>query len=97
MEELVLKLKARRNFLKQRLYYFTKLVHSSWKQQVTVCCLRFSNMARLRPTLLKKRLWHKCFPVNFAKFLRTPFFMEHFQWLLLNNVPFDITDILPLN
>ena len=20
-------------------------------------------------TLLKKRLWHKCFPVNFAKFL----------------------------
>ena len=28
----------------------------------------------LRPaTLLKKRLWHSCFPVNFAKFLRTPF------------------------
>ena len=22
-------------------------------------------------TLLKKRLWHKCFPVNFEKFLRT--------------------------
>ena len=22
--------------------------------------------------LLKKRLWHRCFPVNFAKFLRTP-------------------------
>ena len=21
---------------------------------------------------LKKRLWHRCFPVNFAKFLRTP-------------------------
>ena len=30
----------------------------------------------LRPaTLLKKRLWHRCFPVNFAKFLRTPFFI----------------------
>ena len=28
----------------------------------------------LRPaTLLKKRLWERCFPVNFAKFLRTPF------------------------
>ena len=28
----------------------------------------------LRPaTLLKKRLWHRCFPVNFVKFLRTPF------------------------
>ena len=24
-------------------------------------------------TLLKKRLCHRCFPVNFAKFLRTPF------------------------
>ena len=23
--------------------------------------------------LLKKRLWHSCFPVNFAKFLRAPF------------------------
>ena len=29
-------------------------------------------------TLLKKRLWHRCFPVNFAKFIRTPFFIEHF-------------------
>ena len=28
----------------------------------------------LRPaTLLKKRLWHKCFPVNFVKFLRRSF------------------------
>ena len=24
--------------------------------------------------LLKNRLWHRCFPVNFAKFLRTPFY-----------------------
>ena len=24
-------------------------------------------------TLLKKRLWHRCFPVNFEVFLRTPF------------------------
>ena len=24
-------------------------------------------------TLLKKRLWHRRFPVNFAKYLRTPF------------------------
>ena len=30
--------------------------------------------SRLRPaTLLKKRLWHRCFLVNFAKFLRIPF------------------------
>ena len=24
-------------------------------------------------TLLRKRLWHRFFPVNFAKFIRTPF------------------------
>ena len=24
-------------------------------------------------TLLEKRLWHRCFPMNFAKFLRTSF------------------------
>ena len=29
------------------------------------------------------RLWHKCFTVNFAKFLRTPFLKEHLRWLLL--------------
>ena len=34
----------------------------------------FNKVAGLRPTtLLKKRLWHRCFPVNFAKFLRKPF------------------------
>ena len=29
------------------------------------------------------RLWHSCFPVNFVKFLRKPFFIEHHWWLLL--------------
>ena len=33
--------------------------------------------------LLKKRLWHRCFPVNFAKFLRATFFTEQLRWLLL--------------
>ena len=37
-------------------------------------------------SLLKKRLWHRYFPVNFAKFLRTPFLTEHLWWLLLNLV-----------
>ena len=36
--------------------------------------LFFNKVAGLmRATLLKNGLWHKCFPVNFAKFLRTPF------------------------
>ena len=31
----------------------------------------------IRPaTSLKKGYWHRCFPVNFAKFLRTPLFTE---------------------
>ena len=39
----------------------------------------------LRPaTLLKKRLWQRYFPVNFAKFLRTPFLQNTSGWLLLN-------------
>ena len=46
-----------------------------------------NKVAGLRPTtLLKKRLWHWCFPVNFTKFLRTPFYLEHLWWLLLQTV-----------
>ena len=38
----------------------------------------FNKVAGLRPaTLLKKRSWHKCFPVDFATFLRISFFIEH--------------------
>ena len=46
--------------------------------------LCFNNVVGLRPaTLLKKRLWHRCFPVNFVKFLRMPSLTEHLRWLLL--------------
>ena len=34
-------------------------------------------------SLLKKRLWNRCFPVNFTKFLRTPCLTKHLRWLLL--------------
>ena len=49
-------------------------------------CARVSFLIKLqaRPTTLLKRLWHRCFPVNFAKFLRIPFFTGHLWWLLLN-------------
>ena len=36
-------------------------------------------------TWLKKRLWHGCFPVNFAKFLRTPFSQNTYGRLLLQS------------
>ena len=46
--------------------------------------LFFNKVAGLRPAaLLKKRLWHRCIPVNIARFLRTPFLTEHLWWLLL--------------
>ena len=53
-------------------------------------CARVLFSIKLRPpaTLLKKRLWHRCFPLNFAKFLRTSFFTEHLWWLPLNHKPF---------
>ena len=44
----------------------------------------FNKVPGLRPaTLLKRRLWHKCFLVNFVKSLRTLFYTEHLRWLFL--------------
>ena len=46
--------------------------------------LFLNKVAGLRlATLLKKRVWHRCYPVNFMKFLRTTFIIEHLRWLLL--------------
>ena len=42
---------------------------------------------------IEKRLWYRCFQVNFAKFLRTAFFKEQLWWLLL----FQLFEILPLH
>ena len=58
---------------------FTKFTGKHLRQS-----LFFNKVAGLRPaTLLKKRLWHRCLPVNFAKFLRTPISIERLRWLLL--------------
>ena len=47
--------------------------------------LFFNKVAGLRAaTLLKKRLWHRYFPVNLAKFLRTPFLQNTSGRLLLS-------------
>ena len=46
--------------------------------------LFFNKVAGLKPaTLLKKRLLHRCFPVNFANFLRTLFLQNTSGRLLL--------------
>ena len=42
--------------------------------------LFFNKVAGLRPaTLLKKSLWHRCFPVIFVKFLKTLFLTENLR------------------
>ena len=49
--------------------------------------LFFNKVAGLSPaTLLKKRLWYRCFPVKFAKFLKTPFLQITYGRLLLTKV-----------
>ena len=46
-------------------------------------------------TLLKKRLWHWCFPENFAKFLRKTFLQNSSRRLLLRSVfLYDMHDTL---
>ena len=60
---------------------FLKILQNS--QEST--CARVSFLIKLQlPALFKKRLWHRCFPVNFAKFLRTLFQQNTFGRLLLN-------------
>ena len=45
--------------------------------------LLLNKVAGLSPaTFLKKRLWHRCFPVSFVKSLRTPF-LQNTSWRLL--------------
>ena len=48
----------------------------------------FNKVAGQAWSFIKQRLQYRCFPVKFAKFLRTPFSTEHIRWLLLDsNVP----------
>ena len=51
--------------------------------------LFLSKVAGLRSKaciFIKKRLWHRYFHINFAKFLRTPFLIEHLWWLHLFSI-----------
>ena len=49
--------------------------------------LFFNKIAGRRPaTSLKKRLWHRCFPENLAKFFRTLFLRKTSGWLRLYHI-----------
>ena len=43
----------------------------------------FTKFTGRAATLLKKRPWHRCFPKNFANFLRIPFLQNTSGRLLL--------------
>ena len=56
---------------KKMLKIFAKFTEKQLRQS-----LFFNKAAGMRPkacNFIKKRLWRRCFPVNFAKFIRTPF------------------------
>ena len=70
-------IKSPESFQKQppEVFYEKRCSQKSRKIPVKHQCqsLIFNKVAGLRlTTLLKKRLLHRCFPANFAKFLRTP-------------------------
>ena len=56
----------------QRCFVKKVLLEISQNSQENACGR--ASFADLR---LKKRLWYRCFPVNFVKFLRAPFLTEH--------------------
>ena len=58
-----------------------KVVFENYQNAQKNIFARVSFLIRLQTsgTVLKKRPWHKCFRVKFAKFLRTPFSIEYLQ------------------
>ena len=73
------------------LFYNKNVLKNFAKFTIKHLCqsLLLNKVAGLVPvTLLKKRLCHRCFPVNFAKFLRRPFLQntsEPINWLTAND------------
>ena len=64
---------------------FLKILQIS--QENTFVGVSFNKVVGLKAcNFIKKRLQHKCFPVNNVKFFRTAYFIEHLGWLLLTFV-----------
>ena len=54
------------------------------KEMVFLVLLYFHGQSLFFDKVEKKRLWHRCFPVNFVKFLRTSLLQNTSGHLLLN-------------
>ena len=68
-------------------------------QENTCARVSFFNKVARPATLLKNRLWHRCFPVNFAKFLWTPFLrntsgrLKHISWAMHQRCLNDVSNL----
>ena len=79
--------KATRHRSSRSEVFCKKILENSQKD---TCC-------RFQPaTSLKERLWHICFSVNFAKFLRTPFLTKDLR-RLLSTAKFSLLGLTILN
>ena len=58
----------------------------SLRKRVLTNFVKFTGKRLSPPTILKKKLWYRCFPVIFAKFLRAPFLENISGRLLLKGV-----------
>ena len=57
---------------------------AKFKEKHLYRSLSFNDVAGLRPaTLVKKRLWDRCFPKNSAKFFRTPYLQNTSSRMLM--------------
>ena len=71
-------------------------------QENTCARVSFFNKVAGPATLLKHRLWQWCFPVNFAKFLWTPFLqntsgrllLKHISWAIYQRCLNDVSNLV---
>ena len=83
------------NLAKSLTDHFEKLVFCKICRKRPCRSLFFSKVADTRSaTLLKKRLRHRCFSVNFTKFLRTPFLQNTSGQLLFFLIYFVLVILL---
>ena len=79
----------RTSFLTEHLWW---LLLQNSQENTSAIVLFEKKVAGLRPaTLLKKRFWHRYFPVNYAK---NTFFTELLRWLLLLRTPCKLSFVI---
>ena len=79
----MLRMKSQKQSFADVLQNKCSLTFYKFYRKTSVLESRFNKATALKACIfIKKRLQHMCFPVNFAKVLRTLIFKEHLRWLL---------------